>query len=177
MRTMLSLAALALAGMAAAPSIGERRWRHRSEAMFRDLRATRDPWDQPVNESDLADVPAPVAKDFRRALPVGKPAVISVRVEQTGQMLINDRWRDFSAVEQLSTLPPSFLWDARIRVAPLVYTFVRDAYLDGIASMQASLAGLFRVTDQRGGDALNAGALYRYLAEATSDARRSPASV
>ena len=167
MRPILFLIALALAGVAAAPLVAERRWRKSSEEIVRGMPSARASQGEPIGENDWAGLPPPVATYFRRALPVGQPPLTSVQIEQVGQMLINDRWRDFSAVEQLSARPASFVWDARIRMAPLVYTLVRDAYLDGTASMRASLAGLFRVADERGGEALNAGALYRYLAEAT----------
>ena len=167
MPSMVSLIGLALAGVAAAPPIAQRHWRKSSEEMVRGMRSARASQGEPIGESDWAGLPPPVATYFRRALPVGKLPLTSVQVEQVGQMLINDRWRDFSAVEQLSARPAGFVWDARIRMAPLVYTLVRDAYIDGTASMGASLAGLFRVADERGGEALNAGALSRYLAEAT----------
>lgn len=167
MRPIVFLVAFALAGVAVVPLIAERRWRKSAEEIVRGIRSARASQGEPIGESDWAGLPPPVATYFRRALPVGKPPLASVQIEQLGQMLINDRWRDFSAVEQLSARPPSFVWDARVRMAPLVYTLVRDAYIDGTASMGASLAGLFRVADERGGEALNAGALYRYLAEAT----------
>ena len=165
MRPILSLIALALAGVA--PPIAERRWRKSLEQMVRGMPSARGRLGEPIGESDWADLPPPVVTYFRRALPVGKPPLASVQIEQLGQMLINDRWRDFSAVEQLSARPPNFVWAARVRMAPLVNTLVRDAYLDGTASMRASVSALFPVADERGGDALNAGALYRYLAEAT----------
>ena len=167
MRPILWLIALALAGVAAVPLIAERRWRKSSEDLVRGMVTARAAPGEPISESDWAGLPPPVATYFRRVLPVGKPPLTSVQIEQLGQMLINDRWRDFSAVEQLSARPPSFVWAARVRMAPLVNTLVRDAYLDGTASMRASVAALFPVADERGGDALNAGALYRYLAEAT----------
>jgi hypothetical protein len=166
MRPVLSLIALALAGVAAAPPIAERRWRKSSEEMVRGMRTACASQGEPIGESDWDRLPPAVAAYFRRALPLGQP-LTAVQIEQVGQMLINDRWRDFSAVEHLSTRPRSFVWDARMRMAPFVYTLLRDAYIDGTASMAASLAGLFRVADERGGEALNAGALYRYLAEAT----------
>jgi hypothetical protein len=52
-------------------------------------------------------------------------------------------------------------------MAPLAYTFVRDTYKDGVGSLHASFAGMLTVANMRGGEALNSGALYRYLAEAT----------
>ena len=167
MRPILWLIALALAGVAAAPLIAQRRWRKSLDEMVRGMPSARGSQGEPISESDWADLPLPVATYFRRVLPVGQPPLTSVQIEQLGQMLINDRWRDFSAVEQLSARPPSFVWAARVRMAPLVNTLVRDVYLDGTASMRASVSALFPVADERGGDALNDGALYRYLAEAT----------
>ena len=167
MRFFVAFITVAFAGLAMSPLLAEWRWRNDSDKMIRATRRADGVVDEPINERDLADLPMPVAAYFRRALRVGHDVPSSVRLEQFGQMLINDRWRQFSAVEHFSIRPRSFVWDARIRMAPLVYTLVRDAYLDGTASMRVSLAGVFGVADDRGGEALNTGALHRYLAEAT----------
>ncbi|MBI2188996.1 MAG: hypothetical protein HYU37_18000 [Acidobacteria bacterium] len=62
--------------------------------------------------------------------------------------------------------PPGFVWDARIRQAPLLSVRVRDGYLEGTGMMQARLANLIPVVDERGSAHLSAAALQRYLAEA-----------
>jgi hypothetical protein len=155
---------LAGIGLTATAIIAERRWRRTSAHLVLGLDGA---FDDPINESDLRGLPPPVAAYFRRVLPKDAPAITSIRFDQIGEMLMNERWRDFSASERLFARPVAFVWDARVRMAPLLYTLVRDAYMDGVGSLRASFAGMLTVADMRGGEALNSGALYRYLAEAT----------
>lgn len=121
----------------------------------------------PIIEHDFAELPAPVSAYLRRAVTVGQSFTTRLQAEQEGVLLLGDRWRPFKATQYMSAMPPGFVWDAHIRMAPLFTTYVRDSYIAGIASMRASLTGLFDIVEERGGDALNAGALQRYLAEAT----------
>lgn len=58
-----------------------------------------------------------------------------------------------------------FVWDARVRIAPLLHIHVRDAYADGEGNGAVSLLSAITVAEKRGGTTLNAGELYRYLAE------------
>jgi hypothetical protein len=57
------------------------------------------------------------------------------------------------------------VWDARIRMAPLASVRVRDAYVEGRASMLGALMGVVPVVDESDGEELRAGSLLRYLAE------------
>ena len=151
MKPILFLIALALAGVAAAPLVAERRWRKSSKDMVRGMRRARASQGEPIGESDWAGLPPPVATYFRRALPVDNLPSTQCKSSNWGRCSSTIVGAT-SAL--LNSFPPdlaSFVWDARIRMAPLVYTLVRDAYLDGTASMGASLAGLFRVADERGG--------------------------
>jgi hypothetical protein len=117
----------------------------------------------------LEGLPGPVVRYFEFVLTSGQPLVRSARVEQTGEFRtggLEAPWKPFTAVEHFATDPPGFVWDASIRVAPFLTVRVRDAYSSGAASMQAKLASLITVVDQRDRPELNAGALHRYLAEA-----------
>jgi hypothetical protein len=68
-------------------------------------------------------------------------------------------------VQHFSVDPPGFVWDAAIRMSPLVPVRVRDSYLEGTGSMRASVAGLIPVVNAWGRTDLASGALHRYLAE------------
>lgn len=57
------------------------------------------------------------------------------------------------------------MWDARIRMAPLVSVRVRDGYVGGHASMRGAVAALVPVVNAADDAELRAGALQRYLAE------------
>ena len=119
-----------------------------------------------IGEGDFAGLPDPVVSYFRRALPIGRSAVTAMTIEQEGEILVGNKWKAFTASERLSMNPPEFVWDARISMAPLVKARVRDAHEKGVGSMHASVGRVLTIVHQDGGDSLNTGALYRYLAEA-----------
>jgi hypothetical protein len=65
-------------------------------------------------------------------------------------------------------VPPAtgFVWNARVRVAPLTHVRVRDALLEGRGSGQVSLLSAFTVSADTDTPEMNSGSLHRYLAEA-----------
>jgi hypothetical protein len=119
----------------------------------------------------LAGLPKPVVRYFEFALTAGQPLIQYARAKQTGEFRmggLDTPWRPLTAIEHFSVDPPGFVWDASIRVAPLLTVRVRDSYVGGTGSMQARIASLVTVMDQWGRLELNSGALHRYLAEAVS---------
>ncbi|HKW10662.1 MAG TPA: DUF6544 family protein [Gemmatimonadaceae bacterium] len=76
-------------------------------------------------------------------------------------------WSPFTAVEHFAIgSRPGFVWDARIRIAPLVVARVRDSYLDGEGAMFGKIDALIPVVHQHGTPEMASGGLLRYLAEA-----------
>jgi hypothetical protein len=59
-----------------------------------------------------------------------------------------------------------FVWNARVRVAPLLHVRVRDSLVEGRGSGQVSLLSAFTVAEDAGTLEMNSGSLHRYLAEA-----------
>ena len=115
----------------------------------------------------LAGLPPPVARYFDFALTTGRRLVRRARLDQAGEFSTSPGvWKPFTAVEYFSVHPPGFVWDARIRTAPLLPVRVRDSYLAGQGAMRGALAGLLPVVNQRGTPEMAAGSLVRYLAEA-----------
>jgi hypothetical protein len=159
----------AVAAAAAALAVGGAQWNRASARAVRRLSdgaaaegAVRDRF----APDELAGLPAPVARYFTFALTMGQPLMRRVRLLQEGTFArARDSWAPFTAVEDLSVSPPGFVWDARIRMAPLIATHVRDSYLDGEGVMHGKLAGLVTVVDQRGTPEMAASSLLRYLAE------------
>jgi hypothetical protein len=115
---------------------------------------------------DRAGLPAPVARYFARALAVDQPIVHSAVATQDAEFFINGGWQPLTATQHFTAARPGFVWDASIRMAPLLPAWVRDAYVGGQGSMQASIYGLYELVDQAATPELNAGALQRFLAEA-----------
>lgn len=119
-----------------------------------------------VSPADFAALPPAVARYFARSLQDGRRRVRSAIATQHAEFFINGAWRDLRATQHFRATPPGFVWDARIQMAPLMPASVRDAYVDGRGSMQASMFGLYTIVDQANLPELNAGALQRFLGEA-----------
>lgn len=113
-------------------------------------------------------VPDPVRRYLDRSAPARLPTIRVARIQQTGQFLLRppDGWAPFTATQLFTGTRPGLLWDARVRMAPLLQVHVRDRYGTGHGSMRGAVAGLVPVVDTRGGGALAEAAAMRYLAEA-----------
>ncbi|MBI3995852.1 MAG: hypothetical protein HY349_07740 [Nitrospirae bacterium] len=158
------------AGLGLAIGFGSARWNGKT-AQFVDklTQATPRKEARRVTFSDFEQLPSPVANYFRWALKEGQPMIRSVRIVQAGEFRTrkaDDGWNPFEATQYFSAQPPGFVWDAGIRMAPLMKVRVRDAYVAGQGTMQAKILSLVSVVDEQGKAELNAGALQRYLAEA-----------
>jgi hypothetical protein len=95
--------------------------------------------------------------------------ITGARFSQEGSFRLSEaqeRWGPFHATHMVTIHPPAFDWDARIRWAPGLTMFVRDAYGAGTGTLHAAAFGLLPVVDQRGTPELAQGELMRYLAEA-----------
>jgi hypothetical protein len=169
MRIFVLVLALLVLATIAVLAIADYRWRSESAGVLEQMgRAPTRP--MPAHSlAELDGLPAPVARYFRGALRDGQPLIRSGHLIQTGEFLVRpkpDGWRPFSATQDFRADPASFLWDARIRMAPGLDIRVRDAFVDGGGSMRASALGLFTMLDVHGKPEITAGALHRYLAEA-----------
>ena len=117
--------------------------------------------------TQLTGLPPPVIRYFTLALTPGQPLVRRVRLTHEGTFARErGRWVPFTSTEDFTASPPGFVWDARIRMAPLVVAYVRDSYVAGEGVMHGAIAGLATIVDQRGTPEMGSGALLRYLAEA-----------
>jgi hypothetical protein len=117
----------------------------------------------------LDTVPAPVARYLRFALGKHSEPARLLRLVQHGSLRTgpsSKRWLDFSADHIVAPLACAFLWDAKVRVAPLVHLRVVDSLLDGIGSGQVQLLSAVEVTRASAKAEVSAGSLHRFLAEA-----------
>jgi hypothetical protein len=111
----------------------------------------------------------PVARYFRLVLRDGQSLIRSARFAQIGQLRISmssDRWSSFTARQTVAPFSVGFLWDAKVHVAPLLHVRVRDAYVAAQGRGAVSLLSAIELKAEAGGAELNAGELYRFLAEA-----------
>jgi Family of unknown function (DUF6920) len=169
-RLVLGGLALAVAGFVAAVWFGSFRWNDQTAQRVQQLIQSIPPTEgEKVSFENFDRLPVPVARYFRRTLKEGRPLIRSARVIEEGEFRArnaDDGWGPFIATQFISAAPPGFVWDARIRMVPMMTVRVRDAYISGQGSMQAKILSVFPVVDERDKAELNTAALQRYLAEA-----------
>lgn len=162
---LLGFAAAAIVAV----TIGNRRW-HRASASAREQLGTSGPTTPAhFDSTELAGLPAPVARYFRHVLTPGQRTITHAAFEQSGTFLMKpgpDGWRAFRARQEFAVRPAGFVWDARISMGPGMPVYVRDAYVAGEGAMTAQFLALFPLTDVRGTREMAEGSLQRYLAEA-----------
>lgn len=119
-----------------------------------------------VTAEMLRHLPMPVQRYLHFTGVVGQPWINTVHLRQRGRFrTAADRpWMPMSAEQRYATDPPSFVWNARFKIAGLPLIRARDRYQDGKGHMFARLAGLFRLFDVRG-EKLDQGTMMRYLNE------------
>jgi hypothetical protein len=112
-------------------------------------------------------LPPPVARYFAFALPAGQLPIVRARLEQQGEFLMSPgNWRPFRATQHVSGGAPGFVWDASIRMNPLLAVRVRDSYLRGEGAMLGKVEALVPVVNQHGTHEMAEASLQRWLAEA-----------
>lgn len=168
----LSLFGLGLTGAVVGGTIGRaaNNWNGKTARLLEELERQKIlPETIVVDFKDFETLPAPVAEYFRTALTDGQLLVAAARIRHAGEFNLNGTekgWSSFESAQQFRVNPPGFVWDAAVRMAPLVKVRVRDAYVAGQGSIQAKVLSVVSVADERGKSELNDASLMRYLAEA-----------
>ena len=117
---------------------------------------------------DLVRLPEPVQRYLAHVLTEGQPHLRTVRLRQSGEFLMGDAagaWKPFTATQHFTVDPPGFVWDAGIKMAPLLPVRVVDAYQAGEGALRAKILSVVSVVDAGPGPEMNSGELMRYLAE------------
>ncbi len=163
--------AVVLAGTALALASGDIAWRRSSRHLASRLLESASPQqgapvEEPAEVPD--DLPAPVERYFAFAMPSRTDRIHTAHIRWTGefQMRPDAGWSSFEAGQDFTTFPPGFVWDARIRMLPLVPVRVRDSYMAGQGAMLGRMGGLVTVVNQGGSPEMAASALARWLGEA-----------
>ena len=119
-----------------------------------------------VDTSQFKDLPLSVARYFAFALSPNQRTIARAHLQFTGTFAAKpNAWAPFTADQQVTAHPPGFIWDARIKMMPLVPVRVRDSYVGGEGAMLASIAGLVPIVNRRGTPEMAAASLQRFLAE------------
>jgi hypothetical protein len=162
--------AVLVAGAALALASGASVWRRSSRHLVTRLLEGVSSQQGIDEETALVpdDLPAPVERYFAFALPSRMDRIYSARIRWTGefQMRPGAGWSAFDAEQDFTAFPPGFVWDARIRMMPLVPVRVRDSYMAGQGTMLGKVGGLVTVVNQSGSPEMASSALTRWLGEA-----------
>ena len=121
---------------------------------------------QLVTPDMLGGLPEPVQRYLAYTGVVGTPLIDRVRLKQEGRFRQGpDRpWMPLSAEELYTTDPPSFVWNARFKIAGLPILSAKDRYESGHGHMFGKLAGIYTVFDITG-EKLDQATMIRYLNE------------
>jgi hypothetical protein len=168
LKVSAAVAAALLGGAAIAAATGALLWNRATDRLIGRLAAVpAGNGPAAYDPAELDGLPAPVARYVRRVLDPGQPLVRAARITHEGEFRTGPDapWSPFESVQHFTAVPAGFVWDARIRMAPLASVRVRDHYIGGRAAMLGKLAALIPVVDEEGGEELAASALHRQLAE------------
>ncbi len=118
---------------------------------------------------ELTGLPNPVRRYLRAVLREGQPLIQAARVRHVGTFNLSERgekWVPFVSEQRVVLQRPGFVWNARMRMLPLLAVRVHDAYADGEGLLQAALLGLFPLMQLHGTGPVAEGQLMRFFAEA-----------
>ncbi|MFB6372856.1 MAG: DUF6544 family protein [Bradymonadaceae bacterium] len=170
MQTAVVLAgtlAVVMAALLAYAAVGRSRFDRRVEHSIRQLeRAPVRVGETPIRASDLADLPAPIARYLEFAGVVGKRPIARAHVTQSGEFRLDPdgHWMSMVATQHYTANPPRFVWDATIDVISGIPFRVRDGYTEADSQMLGTLAGAIPVVDAAGPE-IEQGSYMRFLGE------------
>lgn len=170
------ITAVILIGVAGTIGYGALHWARASARLADRLSAPVDRSEpieahrQTVSFADeLPGLPEPVQRYFRTVLTDGQPMIHGLRMNQRGTFNMGqgetDQWKPFTAEQIVRPGHPGFLWNARIRMLPILSARVHDAYVDGGGLLHGALFGAVTVMEARGTREIARGELLRFLAE------------
>lgn len=157
-----------LAILAIAVFVGKRRFRSRVEAEVATLLAAPGPAVGPEQlAAREAALPEPVRRYLRYAIPAGVPAIRTVHVSHAGffRLKLGSPWLPIRGEQYFTVGHPGFVWNATVRMKPLVWIEARDKLFQGHGNMLVKVGSTFTVADASGPE-IDQGSSLRWLAEA-----------
>lgn len=112
------------------------------------------------------DLPEPVRRHLRYAIPEGAPAIRTVHMRHTGEMRLKPgaRWFPVTGEQYFTAGTAGFVWSGIMRLAPLLRVNARDCLLSGRGNMLVKLGAAIPIADARGAE-LDQASRLRWLAE------------
>ena len=119
-----------------------------------------------VTKADLAGLPLCVQNWLENARVVGMEKIKTVRLRQKALMRLEagKPWMPVEAEQYFRVDKPGFIWQARVKMAPLVYLTGRDKYYEGKGQMLIKALSLINIVNSSGME-MDQGSMLRYLAE------------
>lgn len=110
----------------------------------------------------LAELPEPVQRYFRYAVPDGHPAITTVQLEHGGRFRRSQDsdWEAISGRQYFDATRPEFLW-----IGTTSLFQAHDAYINDSGSLKVYLFSRLRIVNERGAH-MDQGELLRWLGEA-----------
>ncbi|WP_130806187.1 DUF6544 family protein [Senegalia massiliensis] len=119
-----------------------------------------------IIKEDIKKLPKNVQLWLEYSGIVGKEKITSVRLKQKAYMRLekDKSWMEVEAEQYFKTEEPGFVWNANIKMVPLIHISGRDKYNKGKGNMLIKPLSLFTIADSKGRE-IDQGSLLRYLAE------------
>lgn len=119
-----------------------------------------------IRQEDLAGLPFPVQKWLENSGVVGKEKIQSVRLKQKLMMKTDESkpWMPAHAEQYFTVEKPSFIWKAKVSMAPMLFFTGLDKYYEGHGKMEIKVLSLIPVVDSQGKE-IDQSTLLRYLGE------------
>ncbi len=114
----------------------------------------------------VPDLPAPVQRYLRYALPLTLPHVFYVSLKQEGfiRFKTNQKWTSLVAEQYYSLIDPAFVWIGRIPYWKLFWISARDMYFRGEGGMYISFLSTIPLANLHGYE-MDISSLCRFLCE------------
>ena len=119
-----------------------------------------------VTKADLAGLPPCVQKWLENSQVVGKEKIKTVHLKPKALMRLEPGkpWMPVEAEQYFRVDQPGFIWQARVKMAPLFYLTGRDKYYKGKGQMLIKALSLVNIVNSSGKE-IDQGSMLRYLAE------------
>ena len=120
-----------------------------------------------ISKKAIDHLPEIVQKWMRNSGVIGKEKIVSVRLEQKGEMKTKPegKWMPFTAEQYFDVENSAFAWTTEVDFMPMVNMVGRDKLIDGKGEMLIKLANVIPVVDEGNNEKINSGAMLRYMAE------------
>jgi hypothetical protein len=149
---------------------GRYRWDVGTRSLVSAIETSRTPsTTDRFDVRELEGLSPPVQRYFRAVLKDGQPIIAAAYVEHAGTFNTGEtveNWKPFTSRQWVVTRRPGFVWDGRVAMFAGLTVHVHDAYVNGDGVLHPAIAGLYSLTNLRGGGEIAQGELMRFFAEA-----------